>query len=99
MRLTQAYVPAPIEHKDVFGITFEQGRNELKIDENFFSNVVTKNKELTGQANDRYGDFHDYTEIYPVQFRMLCQRWTAIGIGAGQLVPNSLYETCRDEGG
>ena len=33
------YVPAPIERKDVFGITFEQGRNELNIDENFFSNI------------------------------------------------------------
>ncbi len=44
------YVPAPIEHKDVFGITFEQGRNELKIDEELFANVVTENKELTEQA-------------------------------------------------
>ena len=44
------YVPAPIERKDVFGITFEQGRNELKIDDEFFSNIVTENKELTEQA-------------------------------------------------
>ena len=44
------YVPAPIEHKDVFGITFEQGRNEIKIDEELFANVVTENKELTDQA-------------------------------------------------
>ena len=42
------YVPAPTEHKDVFGITFEQGRNELKIDDDFFSNIVTENKD--GQA-------------------------------------------------
>ena len=40
------YVPDPIEHKEVFGITFEQGRNELKIDNDFFSNIVTENKEL-----------------------------------------------------
>ena len=36
------YVPAPIERKDVFGITFEQGRNELVIDDDFFSNIVTE---------------------------------------------------------
>ncbi len=35
--------------KQVFGITFEQGRNELKIDDNFFCNIVTENKELTDQ--------------------------------------------------
>ena len=40
------YVPAPIEHKEVFGITFEQGRNELVIDEHFFDNIVTENKEI-----------------------------------------------------
>ena len=42
------YVPAPLEHKEVFGITFEQGRNELNIDKDFFSNVVTDVKD--GQA-------------------------------------------------
>ena len=36
--------------RQVFGVTFEQGRNELKIDEEFFSNIVTENKELTEQA-------------------------------------------------
>ena len=45
------YVPAPIEHKQVFGVTFEQGRNELKIDDDFFSNIVTENKET-----DRAGE-------------------------------------------
>ena len=44
------YVPEALEHKDVFGITFEQGRNELKIDEEFFQNIVTKNQDLTEQA-------------------------------------------------
>ena len=44
------YVPAPIEHKEVFGITFEQGRNELVIDEHFFDNVVTENKEIPEAA-------------------------------------------------
>lgn len=40
------YEPAPIEHKEVYGVTFEQGRNELNIDKDFFNNIVTENKEL-----------------------------------------------------
>ena len=47
------YRPAPVEHKDVFGITFEQGRNELKIDNDLLANVVTANKDLTEQGKDR----------------------------------------------
>jgi AICAR transformylase/IMP cyclohydrolase PurH len=43
--IDENYVPAPIEHKDVFGVTFEQGRNELKIDESSLENIVTENKE------------------------------------------------------
>ena len=44
------YVPAATEHKDVFGITFEQGRNELEINDDFFANVVTDNKVITDAA-------------------------------------------------
>lgn len=44
------YIPAPVEHKDVFGITFEQGRNELKIDESSLENLVTENKVLSDDA-------------------------------------------------
>ena len=40
------YVPAPIEHKEVFGITFEQGRNELKVDDELLADVVTENKDI-----------------------------------------------------
>ena len=50
IQIDPAYVPAPIEKKQVFGITFEQGRNELNIDDKFFDNIVTENKELTDQA-------------------------------------------------
>lgn len=50
IEIDPSYEPAPIERKDVFGITFEQGRNELHIDDDFFSNIVTENKELTEQA-------------------------------------------------
>ena len=47
VQIDPAYTPAPIEHKDVFGITFEQGRNEAKFGPETFSNIVTKNKTLT----------------------------------------------------
>ncbi len=60
------YVPAPIEHKDVFGIQFEQGRNELVIDDALFANVVTENKEIPEAAKKRSGDFYDHAEVYTV---------------------------------
>ena len=44
------YVPEPLEHKDVFGITFEQGRNELEINNDILANVVTKNKDIPDEA-------------------------------------------------
>ena len=44
------YRPAPVEHKDVFGVTFEQGRNELKIDNELLNNIVTDNKEMPEAA-------------------------------------------------
>ena len=44
-----SYQPAPVEHKDVFGITFEQGRNELKFGDDTFSNIVTRNRALTDE--------------------------------------------------
>ena len=78
------YVPAPIERKDVFGITFEQGRNELNIDENFFPNIVTENKALTEQAKI------DLTiamiTLKYTQSNSVCyvKGGQAIGIGAGQ---------------
>ena len=51
VKIDPNYVPAPIEHKDVFGITFEQGRNELKIDEEMLlQNIVTDNKNFTEEA-------------------------------------------------
>ena len=45
-----AYVPAPQEQKDVFGVTFEQGRNNCKIDESLLANIVTENKNLPDDA-------------------------------------------------
>ena len=78
------YEPAPIEHKEVFGITFEQGRNELVIDDKFFSNVVTKNKNLTEQAKMDLAIAMitlKYTQSNSVCF---VKGGQAIGIGAGQ---------------
>ena len=46
LKMDTSYTPAPVEHKDVFGVTFEQGRNEVRIDEALLSNIVTKNKDL-----------------------------------------------------
>ena len=50
VQIDEKYTPAPVEHKDVFGITFEQGRNELKIDESSLENLVTENKTLSDDA-------------------------------------------------
>ena len=50
IEIDPSYVPAALERKQVFGVTFEQGRNELKIDDDFFNNIVTENKDLPEQA-------------------------------------------------
>ena len=78
------YVPAPIERKQVYGITFEQGRNELKIDDEFFSNVVTENKEIPESAKIDLAISMitlKYTQSNSVCYAKGGQ---AIGIGAGQ---------------
>ena len=78
------YVPQPLEHKDVFGITFEQGRNELKIDDEFFANIVTDNKELTSQAKIDLAI--SMITLKYTQSNSVCyvKDGQAIGIGAGQ---------------
>ncbi|MCI6241949.1 MAG: phosphoribosylaminoimidazolecarboxamide formyltransferase [Agathobacter sp.] len=78
------YEPAPIERKDVFGITFEQGRNELHIDDKFFDNIVTENKELTEQAKIDLAI--SMITLKYTQSNSVCyvKGGQAIGIGAGQ---------------
>ncbi|NSK14699.1 phosphoribosylaminoimidazolecarboxamide formyltransferase [Dorea phocaeensis] len=78
------YVPEALEHKDVFGITFEQGRNELKIDEEFFQNNVTKNQDLTEQAKIDLAI--SMITLKYTQSNSVCyvKDGQAIGIGAGQ---------------
>ena len=84
IEIDPAYEPAPIERKDVFGITFEQGRNELHIDDDFFSNIVTENKELTEQAKIDLAI--SMITLKYTQSNSVCyvKGGKAIGIGAGQ---------------
>ena len=84
LQIDESYRPAPIEHKEVYGITFEQGRNELKIDDELFSNIVTKNKDLTDQA--RIDMAVSMITLKYTQSNSVCyvKNGQAIGIGAGQ---------------
>ena len=84
IRIDPDYQPNPLEHKEVFGITFEQGRNELKIDADFFSNVVTENKDIPDAAK-RDLAISMITLKY-TQSNSVCyvKDGQAIGIGAGQ---------------
>ena len=78
------YEPNPIEHKEVFGITFEQGRNELVIDDELLANVVTDNKEIPEEAKIDLAIALitlKYTQSNSVCYAKGGQ---AIGIGAGQ---------------
>ena len=84
IQIDPSYVPAEIERKQVYGITFEQGRNELDINDELFSNIVTKNKDLPKEA------------VMDMKIAMITLKYTqsnsvcyvkggqAIGIGAGQ---------------
>ncbi|MCI8299266.1 MAG: phosphoribosylaminoimidazolecarboxamide formyltransferase [Lachnospiraceae bacterium] len=78
------YEPDPLERKEVFGITFEQGRNELKIDQDFFDNVVTENKEIPESA--RIDLAIAMITLKYTQSNSVCyaKGGQAIGIGAGQ---------------
>lgn len=78
------YVPAPIEHKEVFGITFEQGRNDLDINKDFFNNIVTENKDLPDSA--RIDMAIAMITLKYTQSNSVCfvKGGQAIGIGAGQ---------------
>ena len=78
------YKPQPIEHKDVFGITFEQGRNEYKIDKSLLESIVTKNKDLPEIA--KIDLVIALITLKYTQSNSVCytKGGQAIGIGAGQ---------------
>ena len=84
IEIDPAFVPDPVERKQVFGITFEQGRNELKIDDTFFDNIVTENKELTDAAKIDLAI--SMITLKYTQSNSVCyvKDGQAIGIGAGQ---------------
>lgn len=78
------YVPADLEKKQVFGVTFEQGHNFLKIDENCLSNIVTKNKNLS--EDQKRNLMISLIVLKYTQSNSVCfvKDGQAIGIGAGQ---------------
>lgn len=84
VQIDPAYRPAPVEHKDVFGITFEQGRNELKIDESLLENVVTENQTLPAEAKRDL--IISLITLKYTQSNSVCyvKDGQAIGVGAGQ---------------
>ena len=84
IEIDPSYEPEALERKQVFGITFEQGRNELKIDDSFFGNIVTEKKELTAQAKIDLAI--SMITLKYTQSNSVCyvKDGQAIGIGAGQ---------------
>ena len=84
IKIDENYTPAPLEHKQVFGVTFEQGRQELPIDDELLSNIVTENKEIPEEA------------LIDMKISLIVLKYTqsnsvcfvkdgqVIGIGAGQ---------------
>ncbi|MDE6737735.1 MAG: phosphoribosylaminoimidazolecarboxamide formyltransferase [Lachnospiraceae bacterium] len=84
IEIDENYVPAPVEVKQVYGISFEQGRNELKIDDEFFNNIVTESKDMPEQAKIDLAIAMitlKYTQSNSVCY---VKGGQAIGIGAGQ---------------
>ena len=83
IQIDPAYVPAPVETKQVYGISFEQGRNELHIDDALFENIVTENKELPEQA--KIDLIIAMITLKYTQSNSVCyvKDGQAIGIGAG----------------
>lgn len=84
IKIDANYIPEPIEHKDVFGITFEQGRNDLLIDDSLLQNIVTENKELPNNA--KIDLIISLITLKYTQSNSVCyaKDGQVIGVGAGQ---------------
>ena len=84
LQIDEAYVPAPLETKDVFGITFEQGRNEFKIDDSLLNEIVTKSEYLPKEA--RRDLLLALITLKYTQSNSVCYAYEGqtIGVGAGQ---------------
>ncbi len=84
IQIDENYVPAPVEQKDVFGVTFEQARNDVEISDNVFDNIPTKNKEIPRNAKDDL--MVSMIVLKYTQSNSVCyvKDGQTIGIGAGQ---------------
>jgi len=84
VQINADYVPAAVEHKDVFGVTFEQGRNNLVIDKEMLTNIVSENKELPEAA--KIDMIVALITLKYTQSNSVCyvKDGQAIGVGAGQ---------------
>ena len=84
LKIDESYKPAPIETKQVYGVSFEQGRNELKIDRELLSNIVTENKDIPADKLDDL--IISLITLKYTQSNSVCyvKDGQAIGIGAGQ---------------
>ena len=84
VKIDPDYVPAPVENKDVFGITFEQGRNNFVINEELLANIVTENKEFPSEAVRDL--IISLITLKYTQSNSVCYAYQgqAIGVGAGQ---------------
>lgn len=84
IQMDETYVPEPIEHKQVFGVVFEQGRNELDINKELLNNVVTENKKIPEEA--KIDLLISLITLKYTQSNSVCyvKDGQAIGIGAGQ---------------
>ena len=84
LKIDPDYVPEPVEHKQVFGITFEQGRNNFKIDRELLNNIVTENKDLSDEAARDL--IISLITLKYTQSNSVCYAYDgqAIGVGAGQ---------------
>ena len=98
IQIDENYVPAKLEHKQVFGVTFEQGRQDLKIDDELLSNIVTKNKDIPQNAlNDLKISLITlkYTQSNSVCY---VKRRTGDRYRCRTAVPCTLHTPCRTEG-
>ncbi|MBZ4669913.1 MAG: transformylase/IMP cyclohydrolase PurH (only cyclohydrolase domain in Aful) [Oscillospiraceae bacterium] len=84
IKIDENYVPEPIERRQIFGITFEQGRNNIKFDDSAFENIVTENKNLPDSAKRDL--LISLITLKYTQSNSVCyaKDGQAIGIGAGQ---------------
>ena len=84
VEIDPAYIPSPIERRTIFGITFEQGYNDLKIDESMLENIVTQNKDLPLQA--RHDMLLALITLKYTQSNSVCyvKNGQTLGVGAGQ---------------